>query len=509
MTTGWRYTKLNPKKNIRSIEEINEKIRKGDAQVLTAEEMKRLVESSGVEVAFREVDVVTTGTFGAMCSSGAIINVGHSDPPMKIEKAWINDVPACHPGAAVDLYIGATIMSEKQPFEYGGGHVIEDLVSGKEVELRATAYGTDCYPRTQLKTSLTKDDLNQFYLLNFRNCYQRYNCAVNGRDETIYTYMGKLLPRLRNATFSGAGALNPLMNDPDYETIGIGTRIFLGGTQGYVIGEGTQHEPQNRFGTIMVRGDAKKMSPEFLRGASFTRYGTTLYVGLGIPIPILNEGLAKKTSIRDEEIFTDVVDYGVPRKARPKLAQVSYKELKSGGITVNDRRIKVSSLSSLKTARKIAGTLKSWIEKGEFFLTAPVERLPVDTVFKPMRQTGETPFVANVMQRAVTCRESEAVKAIAERIVTQSVNHIVVVDGTNKLTGIVTSWDITRALAQGKKALSDIVTRRVITAKLDEPLETASKRMAQHNISALPVIDNDKKVLGIVTAEDVSKFLGR
>jgi uncharacterized protein (DUF39 family) len=368
--------------------------------------MKRLVESSGVEVAFREVDVVTTGTFGAMCSSGAIINVGHSDPPIKIEKAWINDVPICHPGAAVDLYIGATAMSERQPFEYGGGHVIEDLVSGKEVELKATAYGTDCYPRTQVKTNLTKDDLNQFYLLNFRNCYQRYNCAVNSRDETIYTYMGKLLPRLKNATFSGAGELNPLMNDPDYETIGIGTRIFLGGTQGYVIGEGTQHDPQNRFGTIMVRGNAKKMSPEFLRGASFTQYGTTLYVGLGIPIPILNEGLAKKTAIRDEEIFTNVVDYGVPRRDRPKLANVSYKELKSGAITVNDRRIRVSSLSSLKAARKIAGTLKSWIENGEFLLTAPVERLPVDTVFRPMRQTEEVSFVANVMQKAVTCSET-------------------------------------------------------------------------------------------------------
>ncbi|MCX8154139.1 MAG: homocysteine biosynthesis protein, partial [Candidatus Bathyarchaeota archaeon] len=223
--------KLDPKQNTRSIEEINEKIRKGDVQVLTAEEMKRLVESSGVEVAFREVDVVTTGTFGAMCSSGAIINLGHADPPIKIEKAWINDVPICHPGAAVDLYVGATAMSERQPFEYGGGHVIEDLVSGKEVELRATAYGTDCYPRTHIRTHLTKDDLNQFYLLNFRNCYQRYACAVNSRDETIYTYMGKLLPRLKNATYSGAGELNPLMNDPDYETIGIGTRIFLGGTQ--------------------------------------------------------------------------------------------------------------------------------------------------------------------------------------------------------------------------------------------------------------------------------------
>ena len=400
-------------------------------------------------------------------------------------------------------------MSKQQAFEYGGGHVIEDLVVGKEVELRATAYGTDCYPRTQVKTRLTKDDLNQFHLLNFRNCYQRYNCAVNGRDETIYTYMGKLLPRLRNATFSGAGELNPLMNDPDYETIGIGTRIFLGGAQGYVIGEGTQHDPQNRFGTIMVRGDAKKMNPEFLRGAAFTRYGTTLYVGLGIPIPILNEGLAEKTAIRDEEIFTNVVDYGVPRKSRPALAKVSYKELKSGAITVNDQRIRVSSLSSLKTARKIAGTLKSWITQGKFFLTAPIERLPVDSVFKPMRQTEETSFVANVMQDSVTCSESEAVKVVAERIVTRSVNHIVVVDGNGKLAGIVTSWDITRALAQGKKALGDIVTRRVITAKLNEPLETASKRMAQHNISALPVIDNEKKVLGIVTAEDVSKLLGR
>ncbi len=471
--------------------------------------MKRLVESSGVEVAFREVDVVTTGTFGAMCSSGAIINVGHSDPPMKIEKAWINDVPICHPGAAVDLYIGATAMSERQPFEYGGGHVIEDLVNGKEVELKASSNGTDCYPRTQIRTNLTKDDLNQFYMLNFRNCYQHYNCAVNGRDETIYTYMGKLLPRMKNATYSGAGELNPLMNDPDYETIGIGTRILLGGAQGYVIGEGTQHEAQSQNGTLMVRGNAKKMSSEFLRGATYSRYGTTLYVGLGIPIPILNEDLAKKTAIRDEEIFTNVVDYGVPRKDRPKLAKVSYKELKSGAIAVNGKRIRVSSLSSLKTARKVAATLKSWIENGEFYLTAPVERLPLDSTFKPMKQTEETPFVANVMQKAVTCKENEAVQAIAERIVTKSVNHIIVVDANGQLNGIVTSWDITRALAQGKKALADIVTRRVITAKPDEPLETASKRMAQHNISALPVIDNELKVLGIVTAEDVSKLLGR
>ncbi len=472
------------------------------------EEMKKLVESSGVEVAYKEVDVVTTGTFGAMCSSGAIINLGHADPPIKIHRAWINDVEACHPGAAVDLYIGATIMSETRPFEYGGGHVIEDLIRGKEVELRATAYGTDCYPRTRLETTLTKDDLNQFYMLNFRNCYQRYVCATNSRDEIIYTYMGKLLPHFRNATFSGAGALNPLMNDPDYETIGVGTRIFLGGGQGYVIGEGTQHDPGNLLGTIMVQGDCKKMNPEFIRGATYTKYGTTLYVGLGIPIPLLNRGLAKKVAIRDEEIFTDIVDYGVPRRSRPKLGRVSYKELKSGKISVKDRTVKVSSLSSLQKARLIAETLKSWIEKGSFYLSAPAERLPTDRVSKPMRQTKEIAFVEALVHPAVTCTEGEEIKAIAQRIINRSVNHIVVVDSQGRLRGIVTSWDITKAVAEGREKLADIIVKRVVTTTPDEPLEAASRKLAQHHISALPVINRDEKVLGIITSEDISKLIG-
>ncbi len=471
--------------------------------------MKKLVENSGVEVAYKEVDVVTTGTLGAMCSSGAIINLGHADPPIKIQRAWINDVEVCHPGAAVDLYIGATLMSETKPFEYGGGHVIEDLINGKEVEVRATAYGTDCYPRTKLRTTITKDDLNQFYLLNFRNCYQRYVCATNSRDEIIYTYMGKLLPKFRNATFSGSGCLNPLMNDPDYETIGLGTRIFLGGGQGYVIGEGTQHDPGNSFGTLMVRGDCKKMSSEFIHGASFTKYGTTLYVGIGIPIPILNGGIAEKTAIQDDKIFTDIVDYGIPRRGRPKLGRVSYQELKSGSITIGDRKVRVSPLSSLKTAKKIAKTLKTWIENASFYLSAPAESLPTDTVYKPMKQTEEIAFVNGVTHAATTCTEDEEIKSVAKRIIDRSVNHVVVTDEEGKLKGIVTSWDITKAIAEGKKRLAEIITRKVVTTEPDETLEAASRKLAQHQISALPVITRDRKVVGIITSEDVAKLLGR
>ena len=500
---------ISKKGNGRTIAEINQKIKTGDVQVLTAEEMKKLVESSGVEVAYKEVDVVTTGTFGAMCSSGAVINLGHADPPIKIQRAWINDVEVSHPGAAVDLYIGATMMSETQPYEYGGGHVIEDLIAGKEVEVRATSYGTDCYPRTKLDTTITKDDLNQFYLLNFRNCYQRYVCATNSRDEIIYTYMGKLLPRFRNASYSGAGALNPLMNDPDYETIGVGTSIFLGGGQGYVIGEGTQHDPNNRFGTIMVRGDCKQMSPEFISGGAFTKYGTSLYVGIGIPIPILNEGLAKKTALRDEEIFTDIVDYGVPRRGRPKLGKVNYATLKSGEVVINDKRVKASSLSSLKKARKITETLKSWIENGSFYLSAPAETLPTESVCNPMKQTDEITFVNSVAHEAVICRVDEDIRAVAQRIISKSVNHVVVTDKSGEIKGMVTSWDVTRAVAEGKSKLADIITKKVFTTRPEESLEAASRKMAQHHISALPVVDRDKKVVGLITSEDISKLRGR
>jgi CBS domain-containing protein len=320
--------------------------------------------------------------------------------------------------------------------------------------------------------------------------------------------MGKLLPNHRNATFSGSGSFNPLCNDPNYETIGIGSRIFLGGAPGYIIGEGTQHDPGGRFGTLMVKGDCKKMTSEYIRGAAFTNYGNTLYVGLGVPIPILNEGLAKQTAVTDEDIFTSIVDYGVPRRSRPTLGKVSYQQLKSGSLILQNKEIKVSPLSSLKKAKEIAELLKKWINNAQFYLTSPVETLPTDTTVKPMKQTKEVIFVDALIKPAVTCLITESITEIAERLISRSVNHIIVIDDTGRLEGIVTSWDITRAIANGLTKLPNIITTRVVTSDPNEPIEAASRRMAQHNISALPVVDQNKIVLGILTSEDLSKLIG-
>ncbi|MEM3677568.1 MAG: homocysteine biosynthesis protein [Candidatus Bathyarchaeia archaeon] len=495
-------------RRIRTIEEINEKIKEGSVVAVTAEEMGIIVEEKGPERAAEEVDVVTTGTFGAMCSSGAFLNFGHSDPPIKMERVTLNGVEAYHGNAAVDCYIGATKMDPERPFEYGGGHVIEDLVAGKTIHVEAEAYGTDCYPRRRVETDITIEDLNQAILCNPRNAYQRYNAATNSGDEVIYTYMGKLLPDYGNASFSGSGLLSPLSNDPDYETIGVGTRIFLGGGIGYIIGEGTQHDPKNRFGTLMVKGDLKRMNPRYLRGASFTGYGTSLYVGIGVPIPILNVGLAEKTGLKDEDIWTDLLDYGVPRRVRPVVKRTNYGELKSGKLEVDGREIPVQPLSSLKVAREIAETLKEWILSGVFYLSEPVERLPLDVEFKPMKVTGE-PEARMVMESAVTCSMDEDLREAAEKIVRGEVNHILVTDEGGYLKGIVTSFDVTRAVAEGFRSLKEVMTTKVITVRPEELLGSCIQKMEEHKISALPVVDKDGKVMGIVTAEGIAKALGR
>ena len=396
----------------KTIKEINEKIKKGEVVVVTAEEVIGLVDKHGLAETAKKVDVVTTGTFGPMCSSGAYLNIGHSKPKIKLGggRVTLNDVPVYTGFAAVDIYIGATAMPDDDPrnkvypgeFKYGGAHVIEELAAGKDVVLEGTAYGTDCYPRKHIKTYINIKDINEAVLLNPRNCYQNYNCAVNlSTDKTIYTYMGALKPNIGNANYCSAGQLSPLLKDPYYKTIGIGTRIFLGGGAGYVYWQGTQHNPlvkrkdngvpQAPAGTLAVTGDLKQMSSKWLVGTSFQGYGVTLNVGLGIPIPILSEDILKYAAAKDEDLWTQVIDYSedYPQGKVGSLGEVNYKQLKSGKISIKGKEVPTSPLSSYYKACEIAEELKKWISDRKFFLTEFVQTLPgADSgyTFKPLKE---------------------------------------------------------------------------------------------------------------------------
>ena len=116
----------------KTYQEINEKIKNGEAVILTAEEVSKMSEKVSPEEIVDKVDVVTTGTFAPMCSSGVFINFGHTEPAMRMEKITLNDVPAYGGIAAVDAYLGAT-AEKPGDITYGGAHVIEDLLNGKGV----------------------------------------------------------------------------------------------------------------------------------------------------------------------------------------------------------------------------------------------------------------------------------------------------------------------------------------------------------------------------------------
>jgi uncharacterized protein (DUF39 family) len=395
----------------KTIAEINERIANGQAVVVTAAEVIEIIADKGVKEAAREIDVVTTGTFGPMCSSGAYLNLGHSKPRIKFGggSVYLNEVPAYTGFAAVDIFIGAAALPDNDPrnkiypgdFNYGGGHVIEELVAGKDIRLVAIAHGTDCYPRKKLETLLNIKDLNEAVLFNIRNAYQNYNVAVNLSDRTIYTYMGVLKPNLGNANYSTAGQLSPLLNDPFYKTIGIGTKIFLGGGVGYVAWQGTQHNPsvlrgdngvpRRPAGTLAVIGDLKQMKPQWLVGTSMLGYGCNMTVGIGVPIPILSEEILRYTAVRDEDILAPIVDYAeaYPQRQPDILGEASYAQLKSGKIVVLEKEVPTASLSSYAKAIEIAETLKEWIKKGEFLLTEPVAPLPgveAGITFKPLEE---------------------------------------------------------------------------------------------------------------------------
>ncbi len=396
---------------MRTIAEINDKINRKKAIVLTVEELKAKVAEVGVAKATKQVDVITTGTFEQMESSGAIINLGHTDPPIKIRRCWLDGVPAYSGFGAVDLYLGASSTAEPLEGEEvrsgeaaskilrGGGNVIEDLIAGKPVQVRAQGQVTDCYPRATFETTITRDTINQFYLFNPRNLYQNFIVGVNGGERPLYTYLGPLQPRLGNAVYSNPGAISPLFNDPYLKLVGIGTRIFLGGGIGYVTWEGTQHNPMQKrlpndtpvgpAATLALIGDAKQMDARWVRGCFFKNYGPSIMLGVGVPLPVLNEEVVKHCAIEDKDIVAPIVDFSIPRRVRPTFGLVSYTQLKSGRITIDGKTVRVAPLASIFLSRQVAIELKQWIQVGKFTLTEPVAPISMDRSFLPQDRWKE------------------------------------------------------------------------------------------------------------------------
>jgi uncharacterized protein (DUF39 family) len=133
------------------------------------------------------------------------------------------------------------------------------------------------------------------------------------------------------------------------------------------------------------------MKSGWLIGISMLGYGCTLTVGIGIPIPILNEEILHYATVSDADIFAPIVDYSEDYSQRKPdiLGEVSYADLKSGHIKLQGKDVPTASLSSYPKAVEIANILKGWIERGKFLLTEPIAPLPgieSGITFKPLEE---------------------------------------------------------------------------------------------------------------------------
>lgn len=127
---------------VHSIAEINEKINRGDAIVLTAQEVGDMVKG-GEDLTLKDVDVVTTATRAIMSGTYAVLSFPAAGPCsfIRAERAWINGVPASigpcpnERLGIIDLMVFGTSHSHEKS-DYGGGHLFRDLAEGKEVQVK-------------------------------------------------------------------------------------------------------------------------------------------------------------------------------------------------------------------------------------------------------------------------------------------------------------------------------------------------------------------------------------
>ncbi|MHA1766400.1 MAG: methanogenesis marker 16 metalloprotein [Promethearchaeota archaeon] len=304
----------------RTLTEINQKIEKGIANILSVQELiDRL--KDGEKVRFEDVDVITTATKGLMSGVSGIFSL-RLTPPKRVRKftdVQVNGIPG-YPGPCPNEFLGIIdfiLYGTAQSVtikNYAGGNLFRDLVEGKEVEIKAKSEKGEIFEKT-----MTLDDFQFARMMGTRQAIKNYFAMVNPSKNPVETIFS-VLPLEGNCsqlTFSGCGAMNPFQNDPDAEVFGVGTRILVNGQIGYIIGPGTRNDRLKP--NLQTICDFKGMSPEYM-GAMKTSYGLENICSIAIPIPILNEKIWNNIVKSDHDVPLVVLNV----VGREKLGVITY-----------------------------------------------------------------------------------------------------------------------------------------------------------------------------------------
>ena len=293
---------------IRTIEEINQKIKGGDANVLTAEEVSRLVRE-GNTPKVEDVDIVTTGTCGIMSGTAAILHVPVADPGAfkKAKSILLNGIPG-YPGPCPNEWLGSVDMiiygtaHSIYDHSYGGGFLFKDLVSGKEIEVEMESTDGEI-----IKSKTNIDEIGTAQMIGTRMAFKNYNSFTNPSKELVSSIFHAIDMDgpFKGLSVSGCGQINPLQNDPLMKTICSGAKVLLNGSEGIVIGRGTRSSDEKP--NLMITADMTQMDPHYLGGFK-TGAGPEVFDSVAAAVPILNENILKQTFIQNKNIELPVAD---------------------------------------------------------------------------------------------------------------------------------------------------------------------------------------------------------
>ena len=304
----------------KTFSEIQKKIDQGEVVILTAQEICDQVRNGKI-INLDTIDVVTTATSALMSGTYAVLSfkVAEPDTFVKAQKVWINKVPAqvgpC-PNERIgilDLIVLGTEPSTDDP-AYGGGDLFKDLVSGKQVQVEIET--TD---GQHLSSATTLKEIPHAMLHASRNAFKNYLAFVNPGKTAVSTifHSDMMKGNYEEMTFCGCGELNPLKNDPELKTIGIGTKVLINGAQGFVTGAGTRSSADNP--NLTGFADMHEMNPDLMGGFK-TGHGPDIITTWAVPIPVLDEKMLTHILKLDEEIPLKVVDV----RNRKPIFEITY-----------------------------------------------------------------------------------------------------------------------------------------------------------------------------------------
>ncbi|MCW7076115.1 MAG: methanogenesis marker 16 metalloprotein [Candidatus Syntrophoarchaeum sp.] len=312
----------------RTVLEINRRIEDGTVKVMSANELKTLL-CQGEDVKFDDVDVVTTGTRGVMSGTMAILSfpVGERGAFERATSVRLNGVPA-YPGPCPNERLGIVdliVYGTSHDRDYGGGHLFRDLVAGEAIRVDVRTSDDK-----KIDTTIKLDEIPFARMVGVRNAFKNYTAFVNGERDMISTIFSTrpLKGPMRELTFAGCGEINPLENDPNLDTIGIGTGILMNGAEGFVEGLGTRSTSEKL--NLSGFADMHEMNPLYM-GGFLTSAGPEVINTWAIPIPVLDDRVLDNLKRLNDEIKLPIVDL----QGRTQVGEITYADVWKGDLSVD------------------------------------------------------------------------------------------------------------------------------------------------------------------------------